>query len=431
MNLQNARGTRDFLPEQQLLRQRIADTLRRVFELYGYSPVDTPALERFEILSSKYAGGEEILKETFKVSDQGGRELGLRYDLTVPLARLVAMNPTLKMPFKRYQIEKVWRDGPVQAGRYREFMQCDVDVVGVASMAADAEILALISAALAQLGMKGIIKFNNVKLLRGILDFAGVEKSKTDTVILSLDKLEKLGEEPVKKELQKKGVPKEAIKVLLGIFSITGTAGKTIQELRKEVRNPLAAEGLAEIEEVLSYCGKLDVDATLDIRLARGLSYYTSTVFETFLIGSSIKSSVCSGGRYDRMIGMFLGTERSYPAVGTAFGLDRLYDALLEKEKGSRKTPVVVYVIPIGLIDQAMRTAERLRQDGIATDIDLSSRGVGKSLEYANSQRIPYAVLVGKEELSQKKVKLRNMKSGEEKLVAVEEVKEFLTEKNK
>src|SRR3989338_7796949 len=214
MELQTARGTRDFLPEDKILREEIANKIRKVFELYGYSPLETPEIERFEILASKYAGGEEILKEVFKLKDQGGRDLALRYDLTVPLARVIAMNPTLKMPFKRYQIDKVFRDGPIEKGRVREFCQCDVDVIGISQMSADAEMLAIAQDVFKALQLNVIIKVNNRKILDAMMDAVGITQDKND-ILLTIDKLYKIERSGVEKELAEKGMKPAVIKQLL------------------------------------------------------------------------------------------------------------------------------------------------------------------------------------------------------------------------
>ncbi len=208
--LMNAKGARDFLPEEAIARQEITGMLKAIFEKYGYSPLETPAIERKDVLSAKFAGGAEIMKEMFKVEDQGGRELALRYDLTVPLAKVVGMNPNLTKPFKRYQIQPVWRDGPIKLGRYREFLQCDADVVGTKSMLADAEILAIASEFFTKLGLKFVIRVNSRKLMNGMLDYAGIHENKMDA-ILAIDKLEKFGAAAVKKEMEEKGFAAKAV----------------------------------------------------------------------------------------------------------------------------------------------------------------------------------------------------------------------------
>ena len=418
MELQLPKGTRDFSPEEKILRDRIVSTLKEVFELYGYAPLDTPILERFDVLASKYAGGAEILKETFKLKDQGARELGLRYDLTVPLARYVGMNPTIKMPFKRYQIGEVFRDGPVASARYRQFTQCDVDVVGSSSMAADAEIISLIYTAFCKLNLETAIRFNNRKLLNELLDYCGVEKSRQEGVVLSIDKLEKLGINIVKNELKEQKIDDKKINTVLDIISIKGGNQQKISQLKKILKD---SEGLNQIDQLLDYLKNLNIEADFDVSLARGLAYYTGTVIETFIKNSSVKSAVCAGGRYNNMIGSFLG-KGSIPAVGISFGVDRIYDALVEKQKSKQKTNTKIYIIPIKTLNESMKIAQQLRDAGIKTDVDTNEKGPSKNLEYANSLGIPYVVFVGKKELQENKVKLRDMGSGKEELLSVSEV---------
>jgi len=425
MKLQTAKGVRDIPPEKKIARNRVVDTLKRVFELFGYNPLETPNIEKYDLLSSKYAGGDEILKETFKFKDQGKRELGLRYDLTVPFCRFVGMNPTLKMPFKRYQVGRVFRDGPIKLGRYREFWQCDVDIVGCKEMTADAEILALTSSAFRKLGMDVMIKVNNRKLLNGILEEAGIEKNKED-VILSIDKLEKIGKDDVIKELAEKGVNKNSITKALDLFKVKGDDNlKNLKFLKGIIKNDEGKQGIKELEDLFRYLKSFNVEnVKLEVSLARGLAYYTGTVFETFLIGSDIKNSVAAGGRYDNMISQFLGTDKEYPAMGISFGLDVITDAIrIKKEDDEEEKSIVkIFIIPIGTLEESLKIAGRLRQNGINIDIDLSGRGVSRNLGYANYYKIPYVIFVGESELKENKVKLRNMKSGEENLVAVDEL---------
>ena len=418
MELQLPKGTRDFSPEEKILRDKIVETLKEIFEIYGYAALDTPILERFDVLASKYAGGAEILKEAFKLKDQGNRELGLRYDLTVPLARYVGMNSTIKMPFKRYQIGEVFRDGPIASGRYRQFLQCDVDVIGSASMATDAELIALIYAAFCKFNLEVVIKLNNRKLLNDILNYWGIEKSKQEAVILSIDKLEKLGINVVKNELKQQKIDDSKINKVIDIINVKGNNQQRIAQLRNILKK---SEGLDEIEQLLNYLKNINLFADFDVSLARGLAYYTGTVIETFLKNSNIKSSVCAGGRYDNMIGAFLGKE-IYPAVGVSFGVDRIYDALIEKQESLRKTNTKVYTIPIKTLNESMKIAQQLRDAGINTDIDLLDKSPSKNLEYANSLGIPYVVFVGKKELQDNKVKLRDMRSGKEEMMSINDV---------
>ena len=418
MELQLPKGTRDFSPEEKIARDKIVSTLKEVFELYGYAPLETPLLEKFDILASKYAGGSEILKETFKLKDQGSRELGLRYDLTVPLARYVGMNPTIKMPFKRYQIGEVFRDGPVASSRYRQFTQCDVDVIGSSSMAADAEIVALAYAAFSKLNLEAIIKVNNRKLLNDILDYCGVEKNKHEAIILSIDKLEKLGVDVVKNELKELKVDEKKISKILDIIGINGNNQQKISQLKNILKD---SKGLNEIEQLIKCLKNTNFEVEFDVSLARGLSYYTGTVIEAFLKNSGVKSSVCAGGRYDNLIGAFL-SKTAYPAVGISFGVDRIYDALVEKQIARQKTNTQVYIIPIKTLNESMKIAQQLRGAGINTDIDLLDKGPSKNLEYANSIGIPFVLFVGKKELEENKVKLRDMKSGKEELLDIQTI---------
>jgi histidyl-tRNA synthetase len=413
MELQLPKGTRDIMPEEKILKDYAVNTLKEVFELYGFAPLETPVLERYDILSSKYAGGAEILKETFRFKDQGERELGLRYDLTVPMCRFVGMNPNIKLPFKRYQIGEVFRDGPVASARYRQFTQCDVDIVGSSSMATDAEIISLACTAFKKLNLKVNVKFSSRKLLNEILGYCGIKKEKQESAILSIDKLDKFGPDTVKAELAKLGIDDKRISTLISLITIKGSNDEKISQLNKFLKD---SEGLKEISLILSYLKNESVDADFDVSLARGLSYYTGTVFEAILENSKVKSSVAGGGRYDSMIGSFLG-KGNYPAIGISFGVDRIYDALMENKQDRKKTSARVYIIPIKTINESIKIAMELRKAGINTDIDLQEKGPSKNLEYANSLGIPFVLFVGKKELQENKLKLRDMKSGYEEML--------------
>ncbi|MDP1695184.1 MAG: histidine--tRNA ligase [Candidatus Woesearchaeota archaeon] len=416
--LSRAKGTRDFLPEEKILRQSVENTLKKIFERYGFSPAETPILERYDVLASKYAGGEEILKETFKLKDQGDRELALRYDLTVPLARVVAMNPTLKMPFRRYQMGVVFRDGPLKAGRYREFTQCDVDVIGASSIKQDAEIINLTLDAFKAINIKAKVEVNNRKILDALMETAQIPEDKRTTAILSIDKLKKLGVEVVKKELQQKGIFTEPIDNLCKWISIKGTNEQKIKELKKILINK---QGLLEMEEVLSYAP----DATFEITLARGLAYYTGTVFEGFAEESTITSSIAGGGRYDNMIGLFKGSG-SIPAVGISFGLDTILDVLKAQQKEIKKSVTQVFVLPIKVFPEAWKVAQELREAGINTEIDMLDRSVSKNFDYANVMGIPYVVVLGPEEVKEKKIKVKEMQSGKEEVTTIKQfIKNF------
>ena len=413
MELQLPKGTRDFSPEEKILRDKIVNALKEIFELYGFVPLETPILERFDVSSSKYAGGAEILKETFKLRDQGNRELGLRYDLTVPLARYVGMYPAIKMPFKRYQTGEVFRDGPVASARYRQFLQCDVDVVGSSSMATEAEVITLINAAFSKLNLKVKIKANNRKLLNSVLVYCGIEKEMQEPVIISIDKLEKYGMTVVKNELKEQKIEETKISKLIDILNIAGNNDEKISQLKKILKD---SGGLDEMEKLISLLRNTNIEINFDVSLARGLSYYTGVVIEAFLSNGSVKSAVCAGGRYDKIISSFLG-KGDYPAVGVSFGVDRIYDALIEKQEIKRKTSTKVYIIPIKTLNESMKIAQKLRDAGINTDIDLMEKGPSKNLEYANSLGIPFVAFVGKKELEENKIKLRDMKNGNEELL--------------
>src|SRR3989344_2237987 len=253
MKLENAKGTRDFLPEDKIQRDKIVNTLREIFETFGYSPLETPVIERFDVLSSKYTGGAEILKETFKLTDQGKRELGLRYDLTVPLARVIGQNPNLKMPFKRYQIDKVWRDGPINLGRYREFLQTDVDVVGIKNINAEVELIEITRGFFQAIRLDVLIKINSRKILNGILEFAGIEKEKQLDATLIIDKLDKIGLDAVKQELRQVArLDEQQVKKISEIFSISGKNEQKIISLKMKLKEGKAQEGLKEIDDMLT-----------------------------------------------------------------------------------------------------------------------------------------------------------------------------------
>ncbi|HLC65748.1 MAG TPA: histidine--tRNA ligase [Candidatus Nanoarchaeia archaeon] len=418
MELQNARGTRDFLPKEKLVRNEVQNTLVRVFELYGFSPFETPVLERYDILSSKYAGGAEILKESFRLKDQGGRELGLRYDLTVPLSRFVGMNPQLKMPAKLYQIGNVFRDGPISASRYRQFMQCDVDIIGAKGMLAETELLSLANEAFQRLGIAVAIKLNSRKLLNELLDWSDIRKEQHETVILSIDKIEKFGLKEVEKELHDKGIARDKIQKVMEFVSISGFSDERIEKIGQLLKK---SPGLKEIEELMKYLSLLGIEVAFDQSLARGLAYYTGTVFEITARDSPVKSAICAGGRYDEMISSLLG-RGEYPAVGISFGLDRIYDVVCETKKPHRKVVSKVYIIPIKTADVCLKILELLRKEGIHADMDLSDRGPSKNLDYANSLNIPYVLIIGKKELEKEKMTLRDMKTGQEEMLRIDEV---------
>lgn len=427
MKLDNAKGTRDIVPEQKILRDYIVGKIKESFQVFGFSPLETPSLELYGTLAFKYAGGSEILKETFKLTDQGKRKLGLRYDLTVPLARFIAMNPNIKMPFKRYQIASVFRDGPIKLGRYREFTQCDADTIGSNSMLADAEIIALTEDIFQKLiGLKFEIRINNRKLLNGILEYIGIKEKDFNSIVVTIDKISKITESEVRQELRKKKLQDKKINELLKILKTKGTNEDILIELKTRINNNSANQGIEELEEVFSYLNLMQVkNVKLNVSLARGLNYYTSMVFEAYLIDSKIKNSVAAGGRYDNMIGNFMESKTQIPAVGISFGLDVIAEAIYD-EKNIKKTLTRVYIIPIKTLNQPLALLKKLRENKINSDIDLNERGISKNLDYADKYGIPYVVIIGQEELKQSKFKLRDMKSGQELMLTEIELIEKL-----
>jgi len=418
MKLETAKGVRDFGPEQKILRNKIVENLTQVFELYGFSPFETPIIERAEVLTAKGGAGEEsdVIKETFQLTDRGERKLGLRFELTLSLARYIGMTPDLKMPFKRYELGPVFRDGPIKLGRYRQFWQCDVDAIGSKDMMADAEIIMLALDCFKKLGLDAYLEVNNRKLMRGILEYAGISKKQANSVIITIDKLEKFGKAEVVKELKQKGVKPEQIDLLFKAFGLTGTNLEKLERLSKLIDNEIGKQGLFELQEIFSYVDTNQL--VLNLSLARGLAYYTGPVFEGFMRNSKVKSSICGGGRYDNMIGSLLGKEE-IPAVGISFGLDVIGEIV---KPIAEKTVADIYIIPIRTAKQAMKICQKLRSNNIKADIDIGSRGISKNLAYANVLKIPYVLFIGEQELLQKKVKLRDMSSGKENLMGVDEL---------
>jgi histidyl-tRNA synthetase len=416
--LRSVKGTKDFLPREQGLRNYIRRTLEEVFETYGCKPLETPMLQYYDLLASKYGGGAEIVKEVYRLSDQGERELALRYDLTVPLAKVVGMNPEMRLPFKRYEIGKVFRDGPVKPGRFREFVQCDVDIVGTSSMLAEAELISMAFAAFERLGLDVYVEVNNRKLLSGLLQALGVAEEQAEGVMLSLDKLEKIGVDGVVDDLQKRGIDKETI---ASVTAFLQSGERTLDSLAGRFAGPLVQEGIAELRELFACLKGAGVSG--DVRfvpfLARGLSIYTGTVYEIFLRDGRITSSIGSGGRYDRIIGQFLGGGREYPAVGISFGLDVILTALTMGGAEEADSRADVFVVPLGTEANALGLANRLRAAGIRVELELSGRRLKKALDYANRERIPLVLIYGENERDAGAVTLRDMRSGEERTVAL------------
>ncbi|MBI2665233.1 histidine--tRNA ligase [Candidatus Woesearchaeota archaeon] len=419
MELQTAKGVRDIEPEEKIVRNKIVTLLTNTFERYGFTPLETPILERYETLAAKFAAGEDsdALKETFKLSDQGERSLGLRFDLTVPLARYMAMNQNMKLPFKRYELGVVFRDGPIKAGRVRQFWQCDIDTVGTSSLLAEAEILALMEEVFKILNLKVILKVNNRLLLNGLLEEAGITEK--ESALIALDKLDKIGVEGVREELKARKYSSKQIDVLFKFIK----PNISLAELKSKINSDEGKEGIQQLEELFSYLKQMGVKAAeFDLSLVRGLAYYTGTVFEAYLKDGKFSSSLAGGGRWDKMIGKFMGSTQDVPAVGVAFGLEPIMEVWKMTNQGKKKTPAKIYVLPINTLNESLKVVQELRSAGINCDFSLGKKGVSKNLEYASALGIPYVVIIGEDELKKKKVLLRDMLSGTEQLLAVKDV---------
>lgn len=415
---QTVKGMRDFLPEEAILRERVFDTVKKVFEKFGFSPAVTPSLEYYEVFANKYAIGKENLKNVYDFKDKSERRLALRFDQTVPLARLVASNPQLPKPFKRYEISRVWRYEEIKRGRYREFWQCDIDTVGSKSMLADAEIIACSIEALKELKLEAYMRINNRKLLSDMLQFAGVEKSKMLDVLRTIDKLDKFGLDYVKKELKKYKLSNSSIEKISEIISIKGKAKDVLEKVSKMIKS----EGIDELNELLKYLENMtDEDAiVIDLSLARGLDYYTSTIFEAISNDKQI-GSLAGGGRYDNMIGKFAESKEEIPAVGIALGIERIIELIKDKKQ---KTVTDVFIISVNdsVVNEVSKIAKQLRQEGINTETDVMGRSLSKQLEYVNSQKIPFVIFVGPKEIQSGKYKLRDMNNGREEELTIKEI---------
>lgn len=420
MDLSLIKGTKDYIPSEQILRQQVLDVLRRTFESYGYSPLETPILNIFELLASKYAGGTEILKETYQLQDQGKRDLGLRYDLTVPFSRIIGfycgLHKELPLPLKRYEIGKVFRDGPVRSGRVREFTQCDVDVVGTSDVSAEAELIAMAGQIFQSLHLPVIVRINHRKILSAILETSGVPHDLVGPAILAVDKLEKIGWDGVCKELTEKQVSEEVLDRLNDFFHISGTPDEVLTQLAGRLEGDEASCGLEEMRTLLDFLPAAGFQGMLRFvpSLARGLEIYTGTVFECFLIDQKrIASSLAAGGRYDEIIGRFLELEdvTSFPAVGISFGLDVIYEALKQQKPELPKTVTQVFLIPIGTQKECLAIANKMRRAGLNVDVAAAGRRIKKLFRYANQMEIPFVVTIGENELKQGVVNVKNMKA--------------------
>lgn len=426
------RGMRDILPSKMLLRQYVIGEVERVFQRFGFEPLQTPVLELRETLMGKY--GDDAEKLIYDARHREGKEdLSLRYDLTVPLTRIVAMYPELVKPFKRYQIAPVWRAERPQKGRYREFYQCDVDIVGSKSMLADAEIVNVLYSVLKQLGFKSFVtKINNRKILTGIGRYAGVPNEMLGGLYRSIDKLEKIGRDGVREEMKQNSIPAPVIDKMIDLISLPSNAFGELRELLGDI--PIASEGLDELEQLATYLsdsGLPNTNYQFDFAMVRGLAYYTGPIYETSVTEPKI-GSLTGGGRYDELIGLF--SDKSIPVTGTSFGIERIIDvmdelAMYPASIGKTVTQVLVTVFNKELAGASIKIANELRAAGINTELGLDWDGLGKQLKYAAAKAIPFIVIVGPDEAAAGKATLRDMSSGEQTLMHQEELGEAIVKK--
>ncbi len=415
------KGMRDIDPADKILQMKVLDVIREVYELYGYSPLETPLVERLDVLTAKFAAGEEadVMKEIFQVTDQGDRKLGLRFDHTVPLCRYVAMNPTIKMPFKRYVIGKNFRDGPIKLGRYREFWQADADMIGVSGPAGDCEGVMIAADVFKRLDLDVVIKIGSREILNDMMEHIGLTDELRSKATISLDKLEKIQEKGVLAEMDEQGIAPEQAKALLKVVNVQGSNQEKLDKLIAELGQ---TESLKKMQEILNMLSEYDM-VEFSPSLARGLQYYTGFIYECFLKKSKITSSLIGSGRFDKMIGQFMGGKQEIPGVGLSFGVSVICDAL--REKGVQVGPSLtqVFVVPVSDSERnyALKIAQQLRSESIRTDMDLIGRSIGKNFGYADTQGIPYVMVIGEDEVKDGTCSLKNMDTGDQKSMSVGE----------
>lgn len=442
------KGTRDFLPATMAKRNYIFDTIKTVFQKYGFLPIETPSMEKTETLMGKYGeegdrlifrilnNGDQVKKADMEAlqNDQLGRfansisDKALRYDLTVPFARFVVQNQNeLSFPFKRYQIQPVWRADRPQKGRYREFYQCDADVVGSDSLIYEVELVHIFDEVLSNLGLTDFsIKINNRKILSGIAEVCG-EAEKIVPITVAIDKLDKIGKEGVVKELREREISETAIEKIDPLFSLGGSNQEKLDQLKSFLADSeIGLKGIEELEYVISEAESLGIrkaKVEFEVTLARGLNYYTGAIFE--VAANNVKiGSICGGGRYDDLTALF--GLKGMSGVGISFGADRIYDVLEELDlfPDSALTSTKVLFINFGEEEQkrSMILAKELRDKNISTEVYPSAAKLKKQMKYANDRGIPYVVMIGSDELASGKLALKNMDSGEQRTVEVSEL---------
>ena len=427
--MRTVRGMRDLMGPEMQVKNYLISTAVEIFEEYGYEPLDSPAMELWETLSAK--GGEEVEAETFKFTDKGDREVGLRFDLTVPLARIVATNPHLPKPFKRYATGKAWRYDRPQAGRYREFEQADIDIVGATSPAADAEVVLIALEFLKRiLGSEYVIRINNRKVLRGMTEIAGISDDLAVECFRAIDKLDKIGADGVLEELSQIGVKKEQSDFLINAISVKGRGKEILGKFRNLLKeSKKGVEGVSELELMAEIFEESNVSDQIefDMSLARGLDYYTGPVFEGRYIGEPAVGSILGGGRYDNLIEKFGG--QSTPATGISLGIGRLIEVVLARGIPSSLTQgLEVFIAPISrsMLKYAISYQTALVQAGVSCEVDLMDRSLKKSLEQADLKNSRFTVIVGERDLARGEASVRDMKTKKTEQVKTEHLVEFL-----
>jgi len=417
------KGTRDFLPPEMMERERIGTILRGIFRRYGFAPLETPAIEYLDVLLGKY--GDEADRLIFRLAYKDAATAALRYDLTVPLARVISQYPQIPRPFKRYQIQPVWRAETPQLrqGRFREFYQCDVDVIGSSSILADAEIVAVTEEALSALGFERFrIRINHRKILAGIVEAAGLGPEWDLPVCRAIDKLDKIGHEGVAEELVRAGVSEEARARLATILEMRGEARAVLAAVEPSLAATASGPaGVAEMRRLLGELDALGVDGghiAFDLYLSRGLDYYTGPIFESVLPDYPHIGSLTGGGRYDRLIGLFTGDP--VPATGTTIGLDRIMTALEQSgglQKAGSPTVCLVTQFEEATLPAALALATRLRRAGVPTEVYYDPDRLKKQFAYADKRAIPFVAVLGPDEAAAGKVTLKTMETGEQQLL--------------
>ena len=421
MKLMNVKGTYDYMPNDMKIRNNIVDVLRKNFEKYGYLPIETPIVNYYELLSYKYNDDAEILSEIYRLTDQGDRDLGLRYDLTVPFCKVVGLTKDLSLPFRRYEIGRVFRNGPVKSGRTREFYQCDVDVVGIDNRYIEAEQILMAVNTYRELGIDVIVKYNNRKLMSGLIQLAGIDNDKIDSVIGIIDKLEKVKHQELVEMLKDISIDDKSIDKLFELFE--GNLD-TYQKLVNE--NELLNDGVNELLEINKYLSDLGIIDKCKFvpTLARGLSIYTGIVFEFYDSLNRISSAIGGGGRYDKIITNFMDNGNNYPAVGLSFGLEPIFVILKQEMEKTRL--IDIYMVPLDTNSEVLKLATEFRELGYRVLIEMNKKKVGKCFEYAERNNIKYVMIIGDNEVNTNVYKIKDMDKKEEYSYNYSELLEYL-----